>query len=164
MCSSDLVPCSVDSHIGEYVPFARDVADFVPVPLDFHEPVMVKMERAAQWVARTKVPLPLHLMGHSDEEVISIVAAMWTGDEVRLDAVNVPNRGYIPDVADGAIVEVGATVDAEGVHPEVMPALGEPLAGWIATQVRLQDKIVDAALRGDADLAFEALQIGRAHV
>ncbi|MFM7616933.1 MAG: hypothetical protein ACKO72_05670 [Actinomycetes bacterium] len=153
----DLVPCSVDSHIGEYVPFARDVADFVPVPLDFHEPVMVKLERAAQWVAGTKVPLPLHLMGHSDEEVISIVEAMWTGMPQRIDAVNVPNRGYIPDVADGAIVEVGATVDADGIHPEEMPALGEPLAGWIATQVALQDKVVDAAIKGDADLAFEAL-------
>jgi alpha-galactosidase len=118
---------------------------------------MVKMERAAQWVAGTKVPLPLHLMGHSDEEVISIVAAMWSGDAQRLAAVNVPNRGYIPDVADGAVVEVGATVDGDGIHPEEMPALGQPLAGWIATQVALQDKIVDAAVKGDADLAFEAL-------
>jgi alpha-galactosidase len=153
----DLVPCSVDSHIGEYVPFAREIADFVPVPLDFHQPVMEHMERAARWVATTKVPLPLHLMGHSDEEVISIVEAMWTGVPQRIDAVNVPNRGYIPDVADGAIVEVGATVDGDGIHPEEMPALGEPLAGWIATQVALQDKVVDAALRGDRDLAFEAL-------
>ncbi len=68
-----------------------------------------------------------------------------------------PNRGYIPDVADGAIVEVGATVDAGGIHPEEMPALGQPLAGWIAVQTALQDKIVDAAIKGDADLAFEAL-------
>ena len=56
-----------------------------------------------------------------------------------------------------AIVEVGATVDGDGIHPEEMPALGQPLAGWIATQVALQDKIVDAAIKGDADLAFEAL-------
>jgi len=153
-----LVPCSVDSHIGEYVPFALDVADWHPVPLDFHEPVSEKAERAAAWAATTKVPLPLGSMGHSSEEVVPIVAAMWTGIPARIMAVNVPNRGYLPDVAEGAIVEVGATVDADGVHPETMPALGEPLAGWIATQVALQDRIVDAALTGDAELAFEAFR------
>lgn len=153
-----LVPCSVDSHIGEYVPFALDVADWHPVPLDFHEPVSEKAERAAAWAATTKVPLPLGAMGHSSEEVIPIVAAMWTGTPARIMAVNVPNRGYLPDVAEGAIVEVGATIDADGVHPESMPALGEPLAGWIATQVELQDRIVDAALTRDPQLAFEAFR------
>jgi alpha-galactosidase len=61
-------------------------------------------------------------------------------------------------VKDGAIVEVGATVDGDGIHPEQMPALGEPLAGWIGTQVDLQDKVVDAALQRDPALAFEALK------
>ncbi len=89
---------------------------------------------------------------------IPIVAAMWTGTPARIMAVNVPNRGYLPDVAEGAIVEVGATIDADGVHPESMPALGEPLAGWIATQVELQDRIVDAALTRDPQLAFEAFR------
>ena len=73
-------------------------------------------------------------------------------------AVNVANRGYLPDVADGAIVEVGATVDGDGVHPDTMPPLGEPLAGWVATQVELQDLVVSAALERDPDLAFQALR------
>ena len=153
-----LVPCSVDSHIGEYVDFALDVTDWHPVPLDFHEPVSLKGERLATWAATTKVPIPLQAMGHSHEEVVPIIAAMWTGEPTRILAVNVPNRGYIPDVKDGAIVEVGATVDGDGIHPEQMPALGEPLAGWIGTQVDLQDKVVDAALQRDPALAFEALK------
>lgn len=152
----DLVPCSVDSHIGEYLPFALDVADWHPAPIDFHEPVMVVAERAAAWAATTRVPLPLAVMGHSAEEVIPIVEAIWTGVPTRVMAVNVPNRGFLPDVADGAIVEVGATVDGDGVHPEDMPALGEPLAGWVRTQVELQDLVVDAAINGDAALAFRA--------
>ena len=43
-----LVPCSIDSHIGEYVDFALDVTDWHPVPLDFHEPVSLKGERLAE--------------------------------------------------------------------------------------------------------------------
>jgi alpha-galactosidase len=153
-----LVPCSVDSHIGEYVPFAMDVAEWMPTPLDFHEPVSTVAERAAAWAATTRVPLPLQAVGHSDEEVVPIIAAMWTDTPTRIMAVNVPNRGYLPDVADGAIVEVGATVDGEGIHPDEMPPLGEPLAGWIGTQVELMDLVVDAAVQGDPELAFRALR------
>jgi alpha-galactosidase len=152
-----LVPCSVDSHIGEYLPFALDVAEWQPTPLDFHEPIMQVAERAASWAATTKVPLPLHLAGHSREEVVAIVAAMWTDAPTWIMATNVPNEGFLPDVADGAIVEVGATVDAQGVHPDGMPALGEPLAGWISTQIRLQDLVVDSAITANPDLALQAV-------
>ena len=40
-----LLPCSVDSHIGEYVPFAREVAGWHPVPVYFHQAVGAQMER-----------------------------------------------------------------------------------------------------------------------
>lgn len=152
-----LVACSVDSHIGEYLPFALDVVDWMPTPIDFHEPISQRAERAAAWAATTKVPLPLSAMGHSDEEVVPIIAAMWTDTPTRIKAVNVPNHGHLPDVADGAIVEVGATVDGDGIHPEEMPPLGEPLAGWIATQVHLQDLVVTAALTGDPEPALQAV-------
>jgi alpha-galactosidase len=39
-----------------------------------------------------------------------------------------------------------------------MAPVGEPLAGWISTQVELQNLIVDAALTRDPALAFEALR------
>lgn len=152
-----LVPCSVDSHIGEYVPFALDVADWMPTPLDFHEPIMVFLERAASWAATTKVPLPLHLAGHSHEEVVDIIAAMWTDTPTWIMATNVPNQGYLPDVPDGAIVEVGATVDGNGIHPDQMPPLGEPLAGWVTTQTRLMDLVVESALSGDPEPALQAV-------
>jgi alpha-galactosidase len=152
-----LVPCSVDSHIGEYLPFALDAAEWMPTPLDFHEPVMRVAERAATWAATTRVPLPLAALGHSDEEVMPLIAAIWCDEPTRLMAVNVPNHGSLPDVAEGAIVEVGATVDGSGVHPDRMPPLGEPLAGWIATQVHLQDLVVDSALTGDPEPALRAV-------
>jgi alpha-galactosidase len=69
----------------------------------------------------------------------------------------VPSRGFIPNVAEGAIVEVGATADGDGIHPDTMPPIVEPIAGYIATQVELQDLIVRAALTGDKDLALRAV-------
>ena len=152
-----LIPCSVDSHIGEYLPFATEVADWQPTPLDFHEPIMVVAEKLAAWVADTKVPLPLQAMGPSREEVAAILDAMWNDEPTWIMATNVPNRGYLPDLPDGAIVEVGATVDGEGIHPDTMPPVGDPLRGWIEDQLVVQDLVVDAALQGDPDLAFQAV-------
>ena len=153
----DMVPCSIDSHIGEYLDFTADVAEWFPARVDVMENFSAWGERLATWVARTKVPLPLHRVSHSSEEVIPLISALWTGTPRHLMAVNVPNDGFLPDVAPGAIVEVGATVDGDGIHPDVMPALGEPLAGWTATQIELQNLLVDATLTADRDLALRAL-------
>jgi alpha-galactosidase len=99
----------------------------------------------------------MHLAGHSPEEVVNIIAAMWTDTPTWIMATNVPNQGYLPDVAEGAVVEVGAMVDRSGVHPDQMPALGEPLAGWIRTQTNLQELVVEAAITSNPDLALQAV-------
>lgn len=152
-----IVPCSVDSHIGEYLPFALDVAVGHLSPADFFDRLDRFVERLATWAAATHVPVPFHRVGRSLEEVVPIVAAMWTGTPARLMAVNVPNRGYLPNVADGAVVEVGATVDSGGIHPDTMPPVVEPFAGYIAAQVALQDLIVESAITGDPELALQAV-------
>jgi alpha-galactosidase len=153
-----LVPCSIDSHIGEYLAVTPEVADWYPSRPDVMERFNDFTEGLSSWVARTSVPLPLHRMGHSSEEVVDIIAAIWSDTPTRIMAVNRPNDGYLPDVADGAIVEVGATVDGKGVHPDHMPAVGEPLAGWIAPQIELQEMLVEATVKGDRELAFAALR------
>ena len=71
--------------------------------------------------------------------------------------MNVPNEGFLPNVVDGAIVEVPAVVDGDGVHAERMPPIVDPIAGFIATQVELQDLIVESALNGDPELALQAV-------
>lgn len=152
-----IVPCSVDSHIGEYLPFALDIAGDHTPPVEFFDHLDGYVERLANWAVSTHVPIPFHLAGHSLEEVIPVIAAIWTGTPARIKAVNVPNRGYIPNLPDGSLVEVGATVDGDGVHPDNMPPLVEPIAGYTATQVALQDLVVDSALKGDPDLALKAV-------
>lgn len=152
-----IIPCSVDSHIGEYLPFAHQVGGFHPAHVEQFARIDGVIERLTTWMAETRLPLPTRRLGHSLEEVVPIIAAMWTGRPARIMAVNVPNRGFIPNVAEDAIVEVGATVDGDGIHPDTMPPIVEPIAGYIATQVELQDLIVRAALTGDRDLALRAV-------
>jgi alpha-galactosidase len=153
----DLVPCSVDSHIGEYLPFAHEIGGHHPAHVGQFERVDKVIERFTIWLAETRLPVPVQRMGHSLEEVIPILASLWTGRRRRITAVNVPNRGFLPNVAEGAIVEVGAEVDGDGIHPEVMPPVAEPIAGHIAAQLPLQDRIVESALTGDPAPALRAV-------
>lgn len=152
-----VIPCSVDSHIGEYLPFAHEVGGFHPAHVEQFARIDKVFERLTTWVADTRFPVPVQRMGHSLEEVAPIIAALWSGVPRSVMAVNVPNRGFLPNVAEGAIVEVGATVDGDGIHPEVMPPVAEPIATHIATQVALQELIVEAALRGDREPALQAV-------
>ncbi len=152
-----LVPCSVDSHIGEYLPFAHEIGGHHPAHVDQFARIDAVVERLTTWVADTKVPVPVQRMGHSLEEVVPIIAALWTGDRRWAMAVNVPNDGFIPNIADGAIVEVGAEVDGDGIHPDFMSPVAEPIAAYTATQVALQELIVRAALTGDPAPALQAV-------
>ncbi len=152
-----IVPCSVDSHIGEYLPFAHEIGGFHPTPVEQFERADRYFERLITRVANTAIPLPTRRLGHSLEEVVPIIEALWTGTPATVMAVNVPNSGFIPNVAEGAIIEVGATIDGDGIHPDTMPPIAEPIPGHIATQVELQNLIVQAALTGDRDLALRAV-------
>ncbi|MBW2290373.1 MAG: hypothetical protein JRG80_13885 [Deltaproteobacteria bacterium] len=152
-----LVPCSVDSHIGEYLPFAHEIGGHHPAHVEQFARIDKVFERLTTWLAETRLPLPVQRMGHSLEEVVPIIASLWSGTRRRIMAVNVPNRGFLPNVAEGAIVEVGAEVDGDGIHPESMPPIAEPIAGHIAAQLPLQDMIVQSALTADRDLALRAV-------
>jgi alpha-galactosidase len=153
-----LLPCSVDSHIGEYVPFAKEVTGWHPVPVYFHQGLMARVERLVTRYGNGESHVPMHRAGRSAEEVFPIIGAMWTQTPRDINAVNVPNRGYIPNLPEGAIVEVPAVADGDGIAPVVMSEIPEPLAGFMRTQIELQDLVVRAAITGDAALAFEALR------
>lgn len=153
-----LLPCSIDSHIGEYVPFAAEVSHWHPTPVYFHERFQQRVERLVRRYADGRPGPPLHKLGHSPEEPVPIIAAMWTGEARHINSVNVPNRGNLPNLPDGAIVEVPATAGSDGLSPLSMPPVHEPLAEFMRTQIELQDLVVKAALTGDPGPAFDAVR------
>lgn len=153
-----LLPCSVDSHIGEYVPFAKEIAGWHPVPVYFHQGVMTRVERMVNRYGKGDSLIPMHKAGRSVEEVFPVIGAIWSGDARNINAVNVPNRGYVPNLPEGAIVEVPAVADGTGVVASDMPPVIEPLAEFMRTQIELQELVVEAAIKGDPALAFDALR------
>ncbi len=154
-----LMPASIDSHIGEYVPFAKQITHWHPTPVDLHEAFMRRFEGVVTRYGEGRSRLPLHKVGRSPEEPFPIISAMWTGRERSINAVNVPNRGYVPNLPEGAIVEVPATATSDGLVPEVVAPIERRLAEFMTTQIEIQDLVVQAALTGDPRPAFEALRM-----
>ncbi len=85
-----------------------------------------------------------HPLEPSGELAAPIMEALAFGEPRSLDAINIPNRGYIPNLPDGAVVEVPATADAHGWHPSVMEPLPEPIAAMIRTQLSIHQLLVEA--------------------
>jgi alpha-galactosidase len=118
---------------------------------------MARVERLVTRYGNGNSHVPMHRAGRSAEEPFPVIGAIWTGTARDINAVNVPNRGYVPNLPEGAIVEVPATADEDGVTPTAMPPIAEPLADFMKVQIELQDLVVKAAVTGDPAPAFEAL-------
>ena len=65
----------------------------------------------------------------SGELAVPLLEGVLCGVDTHLDAVNVPNEGYVPGLPDGAVVEVPARADGNGLHPAVMEPLPEGILG-----------------------------------
>jgi alpha-galactosidase len=69
----------------------------------------------------------------------------------------VPNAGYISNLPPEAIVEVPALIGGYGMRPLGMGALPDGIAAILSNRVRQQQLTIEAALRGDRELALQAL-------
>ena len=75
----------------------------------------------------------------------------------RISSVNVPNTGYVPNLPTGAVLKIPGVVTGLGLRPVSVPDFPAPLAGIVARRLASVDVTIEAALRGDRDLAVEAM-------
>ena len=90
------------------------------------------------------------------EQLLSILRAMRY-DTRELFAVNVPNRGAVPNLPAEAVLELPAVATATGLRPIAIPDFSDPLAAIVARKLAAIELTVEAALRGDRALFVEAL-------
>jgi alpha-galactosidase len=85
-----------------------------------------------------------------------ILEAVVTGRPFRLMG-NVPNRGYITNLPEGACVEVPTYADDTGLHPTRIGALPPQLAACCMTNVNVQILAAEAGLTGDTEHVVHAV-------
>ena len=93
----------------------------------------------------------------SGELAIPLLEGVLCGEERRLDAVNIPNAGFVPGLPDGAVVEVPATANRSGLHPATAPPLPEPILALLRTQTSINRLLVDAFRQRSRRTLLQAL-------
>ena len=90
------------------------------------------------------------------ESAVNLISSLVrdTGD---VQVVNVRNAGTLPFLADDAVIEVPAVVDARGATPLPAAPVDPLFAGLIAHVTAYEELAVDAALRGGRERVFKTL-------
>jgi 6-phospho-beta-glucosidase len=112
-------------------------------------------ERRAKTAAELSVPRVPGASGHGDLAV-RVISAIASDARERF-VVNVRNGDTVTNLPAEAILELSATVAADGATPLPVGDLPEGIVGLQADLVRSQRMAVDAALSGDRDQLLRAI-------
>ena len=90
------------------------------------------------------------------EPIAPIITALEGGEPVTVPA-NWPNIGQVANFPPDVVVETKAVVDHRGVSPIAAGRLPAGIHAVLSRHVENQELIVEAAVKGDRELAFQAL-------
>lgn len=141
------LPITTDSHIGEYLQWAPEAADHQAI-LDFYT-------YYKKWTLRGDPKIK----AMRSERLVKIIEAMLTDERYEEAAINVPNRGLIPQLPDFMVVEVPGWIDRKGVEGIRLDAMPAGFAGLLANQVAVHDLTAQAILEKSRDLVIQALLV-----
>ena len=170
-------PVPGDNHLAEYLPWTHDP---LAKPWERYEIKLYDWNsnetfrefshhRLGQ-MARGELSVKGMRDAHSEgaAEIIEAISANLNRYE---EAVNLPNRGTIPNLPAETIVETPAIVGASGVSGVQTGPLPEAIAELCRREAALVELVVDAAVTGERNLALQALlldpmlnDIGRAEL
>ena len=140
-----------DRHLAEFVPW------YLPSEESLHRwgvvltPYEWRVRRMAS-LSRREPDAPLSPSG---EEGVDQIHALL-GLAPLVTNVNLPNRGQIPGLPDGAVVESYALLDRDHLQPVVAAPLPATIEGHVRRIAEVQGMTLAAAGTRDRELAFQA--------
>ena len=176
-----LYPSPGTNHIGEYIGWAEGFLASSPLQF-FYDPAELdpwKDDRVPPWIYNleeqpTGVPL-YHPMVEgrlrpgdressdprapqsSGELAIPLIEGVSCGVPQRLDAVNLPNRGHVRGLPEGAVVEVPALAADRGLTPVEVSDLPEGVLALLRPQISINRLLCEAFEEGSRDKLLQAL-------
>jgi len=148
-----------DRHLAEFVPGITVSPEelfhwgVIRTPVSYRIEKCERMEKQVPDIIAGKIPFELV---QSDEEVILQIKALLDMGDVTTN-VNMENIGQVSNLPLNAVVETNARLTQDRIDPMAAGALPTGVAALVATHVRNQEMIVEAALSRDEDLAFQAI-------
>ena len=93
----------------------------------------------------------------SGELAVPIMEGLSCGVRRELAAMNVPNRGAIPDLPADMVVEIPGIADAEGLHRVQMEALPEGISAMLRLQGSIHQLLVEAFAESSKGKLLQAI-------
>ena len=90
------------------------------------------------------------------EDVDKLLTSIANGNR-NVFILNLPNNGAVPNLPAEMIVETEAVTDSTGVRPVYMDKAPVHLKGLLEKRFAWQELVADAAVKGDKNLALQAL-------
>ena len=142
-----LMPITVDSHMGEYVPWTFDVADHRGIQdfYAFYKQALSKVE--------PKIGDVIHeLAGY-------MIAGIVENSGYEEPAVNILNDNLIPDLPAWLPVEVPARVTSSGFEGIRFPHYPKGFGALLRNYVGVYDMIAEAVIHSSREYALQALLV-----
>jgi alpha-galactosidase len=158
-----LMPIPGDGHLCEYLPW---LSDPITKPWEkYHIQLYYWKEReqyrvdGLESIARMgSGQQPVDELRKADSEgALEVIENIAKGGNHYHLAVNLPNRGYISNLPDEAIVEVPAMFSGAGVQGVGVGELPKPIAELLRREITVVQLAVDAGVRGDRRAALQCL-------
>ncbi|MDJ0823228.1 MAG: alpha-glucosidase/alpha-galactosidase [Paracoccaceae bacterium] len=147
-------------HLAEYVPWfikdgRDDLIETFKIPLDEY-PTRCE-EQMADWSAQAAAYRGAETIAFekSHEFAAEIMNAVVTGKPYTIYG-NLPNRGQVPQLPSGAVVETPCLVDHNGVQPTAVDDIPPQLVALMRSQINVQDLVVRALVDQDVEHIYHA--------
>ena len=150
-------------HFAEYVPWfikdnRPDLIEKFGIPLDEY-PQRCELQIAA-WAKQAAAYASADTIEvkPSHEYAATIMNSVLTGTPSVIYG-NQPNRGYIPQLPEGAAVEVPVLVDANGLQPTCVTGIPPHLIALMRTNINVQELTVAALMDEKRDHIYHAAML-----
>jgi alpha-galactosidase len=148
------MPITSDSHFGEYIHWAQEVSDHKGI-LDFYFSYKKSCLRQRDPMKRLKYGTrPIDYW-----RTIPIIEGIINDSGHEELAVNVPNKGLIPNIPENIVVEVPAMIDKNGVHPIALSGIPIGFGALLNNRVGILTLTAEAAILGSKEIAMQALLV-----
>jgi alpha-galactosidase len=141
-----LLPITVDSHFGEYLSWAWEVADHRGI-IDFFDFYKITLGQAT----RPEIVL------ERQERVATIIEGMLTDSGYLESAVNIPNEGLIEDLPSWIAVEVPGYIGKDGIRGKKIEHMPKGFGALLRAYTGVYDLTAEAILHKRRDYVIQAL-------
>ena len=150
-------PTCSDGHLGEYLPYGCE-AGMQGYDFEADEAMRKQRKKDIADVVEGRADIS-GWFRRSGEKAIDIIKALHTGKRAYIPSAIVYNQGAIENLPGDLAVEIPVVVDGGGIVKTHVGKMPPGAAALMSLQIGAQQMSVEAAVKGDKQMALQALLV-----